>query len=150
MWARLRELTWDGEALRGSSSNKCCFVPRSHKARQVGGIKAGTIEEGNQRGLEHHRSQIYAVVVREIRDKHRGFLFFSWLTWNFVGQSKKWHISLPPTFHWLVSEHTSLKGTLGNEVLLCHRGVRVASNFLSGTPVRLWLGSCLGLSSHCG
>lgn len=36
-----------------------------------------------------------------------------------MGQSKKWHISLPPTFHWLVSEHTSLKGTLGNEVLLC-------------------------------
>lgn len=34
-----------------------------------------------------------------------------------MGQSKKWHISRPPTFHWLASEHTSLKRTRGNEVL---------------------------------
>jgi len=39
MWARLRELTWDGEALRAHQATT---------ARQVSGIKAGTMEEGNQ------------------------------------------------------------------------------------------------------
>lgn len=71
------------------------------------------------KGTRHQRSQIYAVVVREIETNTRLSLLSLTDLEDFVGQSKKWHISLPPTFHWLVSEHTSLKGTLGNEVLLC-------------------------------
>ena len=45
MWARLRELTWDGEAFRAHQVTNGVL---SQDLKKPSGIKAGAMEEGSQ------------------------------------------------------------------------------------------------------